>query len=129
MRVLCQKYKIAHKIVYKPFKVGVYFSLKSRCPKLLQSMIVYRFNCSVDQNVAYIGKTKRHLGVRMKEHTTPSSSYSAVFEHLATCNCSPNFVVLKSCSDENELPTMEALLILEQKPNLNTALSGQGSSI
>ena len=129
MRSLCRKYNITHRILYKPFKVGAYFSLKSRCPKLLQSMIVYKVTCSVDQNVAYIGKTKRHLGLRMKEHTLPSSSFSAVFQHIATCNCSPNFTIIKSCTDEYELSIMEALFIREQKPSLNTALAGHGSSI
>lgn len=132
IRSLCLKYNISPRILHKPFKVGAYFSLKSRCPKFLQSMIVYKFNCSVDQNVAYIGKTKRHLGVRMKEHTSPSlqSSQSAVLHHLGTCNnCHPIFTVLKRCSDEYELSIMEALLIREQKPCLNSTLSGQGSSI
>ena len=129
MRQLCRKFNVNYKILYKPFKVGVYFSLKSKCPKLLQSKIVYQFSCSVDQNVVYIGKTKRHFGLRIKEHTSPASS-SAVFGHLSQCqNCSPNFKILRTCSDEYELSIMEALYIRECKPILNTALAGQGSSI
>ena len=60
------KHNVSLQILCQPFKIGMCFSLKSKCPKLLQFMIVYKATCSVDQNVTYIVKTKRHFGLRKK---------------------------------------------------------------
>ena len=117
--------------VFKPFKVSCYFSLKTRCPRPLQSMIVYKFSCSEHQNISYIGKTKRHLVTRVKEHKSVHSK-SAVFNHIATCNCkvsSDNFNVIYKCNDNFSLGIAEALLINQHKPILNRTLANNGASI
>jgi len=54
--------------VYKTFKIGYYFQLKTETPLPLMSNIVYQFNCSCDMSKIYIGMSSRHLTTRAKEH-------------------------------------------------------------
>ena len=54
--------------IYKTWKVGNYFNLKSNTPALLLSNIVYRFSCPCDVDLTYIGKSTRHVVTRAKEH-------------------------------------------------------------
>ena len=126
-----KRLNIKIRIIFKPFKVSRFFSLKSRCPKLLRSRLVYEFQCPVEQGVTYIGKTKRHLATRVKEHLHPSGN-SAIAEHIATCTCHPssdNFRVLRQCKDEYEMSLCEALLIKQDKPVLNQSLLNDGQSL
>ena len=51
-------------IVYKTTKAQKYFSLKSKTPLILNSKVVYKFTCSHDVNVTYIGTSAKHLSVR-----------------------------------------------------------------
>ena len=59
--------------IYKTFKTGTYFQLKSRAPLLLCSNVVYKFTCSCDSNLTYIGKSTRHLSTRVGEHLNLAS--------------------------------------------------------
>ena len=45
--------------------------------------VAYKFTCSGDRNVAYIGMTTRHLGVRVEESL--HSKDSAVQKHINVC--------------------------------------------
>ena len=65
--------------IFKTFKVQNYYSLKDETPlakKKLQANVVYLFEGSCDKNQTYIGKTKRHLATRVREHF---SGYSTIF--------------------------------------------------
>ena len=62
--------------IFKTFIVQNYFSLKDETPLALQANVVYLFEGSCDKNQTYIGKTKRHLATRAREHF---SGYSAIF--------------------------------------------------
>ena len=129
LQSLCKRFNVKCRVVFKPFKVSNYFTLKSRCPSALRSMIVYQFSCSRDESITYIGKTKRHLVSRVKEHTTPSANPSAVFQHIGTCNCTvtlDSFNILQTCVNDYDLAILEALYIRELKPTLNSSLTGQG---
>ena len=46
------------KVVFRSFRIGSYFSLKSATPKGLKANVVYEFQCSCDESMSYIGKTK-----------------------------------------------------------------------
>lgn len=132
MKLLCRRHGINYRIVFKPFKISQYFSLKSRCPSPLQSMIVYQFSCSKDSSITYIGKTKRHLISRIKEHTSVTCNSSAVFNHIGSCNCQVdlnNFKILYHCTSDYDLSICEALHIRDLQPTLNTSLTGQGQSL
>ena len=114
--------------MFRSFKVRNYFSLKVRTPKHLKSKVVYIFQCSRDESVSYIGKTKRHLDIRRKEHINGNSP---IFDHLCSCNDCDNsvssFVILDSARNDFQLRIKEALYIRYNKPSLNTQLFQNGS--
>ena len=128
---LARRFDLNVKLVFKPFKVGQYFSLKSCVPRYMQSGVVYKFTCSRDVNTTYIGKTSRHLFARIAEHSNPKRK-SAVVDHRLTCSCAgkiEDFHVIKSCRNEFELSIVEALLIKKYNPSLNQTISNNGRSI
>ena len=94
-------------------------SLKEPIERNLRSRLVYKITCS-HCNVFYVGKTRRHLQVRFKEHLKKGP----VKAHLEKCVGSfalENVDILGSTSrGEMHLLTLEALWIREVKPYLNT---------
>merc|ERR1712015_7467 len=42
---------------YNTTTVGSYFNLKTSCSKYFKSKVVYKFNCSKDTRISYIGET------------------------------------------------------------------------
>ena len=58
-------------------------TLKSKIPKELESKIVYHFCCSRCKST-YVGKTKRHLKTRVKEHRTQKNK--VIRKHADECN-------------------------------------------
>ena len=79
------KLKFEKKIspIHKTFKINVYFPLKSRTPLVSCSNVVYKFTCSCDTKLTYIGMSSRHLGTRATQ-----------FQHFTKkCNQRPHHVV------------------------------------
>ena len=110
---------------YTTTKVGSYFNLKSRTPKLFVSNLVYKFICSRDETTTYIGETNRHLFRRIADHAGKDKK-SAVFDHLLNCadcqstrNISESFEIVQKCEAYNILSS-EALWIAKLRPPLNT---------
>ena len=69
LSVLMQrKFNVDINVYYTTFKTGSYFRLKCSTPLSLMSNVVYKFNCSCDADLSYIGMTTRHLSVRIGEH-------------------------------------------------------------
>ena len=116
---LSKRFNLSTRIVSKPFKLSNYFSLKCRLSDPLRSCVVYKYSCSVDpKQFSYIGKTKRHLLTRIREHGSLHSN-SAIFQHRISCNCSfgpENFKILRSCSSDYDLSVCEALYITKENP-------------
>ena len=118
------------------FKVRNYFSLKCVTPKSLKANVVYKFSCLRDADQFYIGKTKRHLAVRVLEHTDlEKNNKSAIKDHIKICpvcvnsNLSiDNFKILTKCNNDYETRINEALLIEKFKPELNKQLLNSGKS-
>ena len=54
--------------VYKSFKIGSNFQLKSSTSLALCSNVVYKFTCSCDMHLTYYGMSTRHLITRAREH-------------------------------------------------------------
>ena len=124
--------KMMDKVPMKPkIMVRNYFSLKSRTLSSLLSNVVYKFHCLCDTDQVYIGKTKRHLTARVREH---GNSRSAIFDHLQLCSrCKDNFScnrfkILDCGRDDFETTIKEALYIKNSRPKLNKQLYTQGSS-
>ena len=93
--------------------------------------VVYKFDCLCGINISYIGKTKRHLAARTKEHR---SEKSAIGQHLQTCyTCDHNFnenlfQILSTGNSDFDCKIREALLIKSEKPTLNQQLFQNGST-
>ena len=118
---------------YKTTKVGSYFSLKTRTPQLFKANVVYEFKCSRDENITYIGESKRQLYQRIKEHCV-SDKNSAIFGHLYECKSCQNeeitsrFKILEYGTAMNIL-SLEAMLITKYRPCLNTQLGASKGAL
>ena len=127
---LCKRFGISCHIAFVPFKVARYFCLKSRLPDLIHSHVVYKYSCPVDPDHCYIGKTKRHLVTRIREHAQ-SNTQSAIFDHRLECDCiflPAHFRILRVCNDDYSLNICEALHIKESNPSLNRTVVNNGQS-
>ena len=118
------------RIVYKSFKVHNYFSLKDKTPHLMQSSVVYNYECQVDPESRYVGKTTRRLHQRVEEHVKNNSAISV---HLKDCrHCSNhvynNFSIIYKGQSDIDISIAEALIITEENPKLNKMLSTNGKS-
>ena len=130
------KFDIQVKVAFYTFKVGSYFVLKDQVPLLFRSNSVYRYTCSCDRNISYIGMTVRQWFVRISEHLKKEKCGSAIFSHLAECQIcrettskQDNFKVVKNCRSERETEISEAMYIRRLKPSLNVQLGTfQGAS-
>ena len=122
-----RKYNLWVKAAFNTTKTGSYFNLKSQCSNLFANDVGYKFTCSRDENISYIGETRRHLYQRIIEHTS-SSSNSAVFDHLFQCrdcqnniNIAKSFKILHRCK-RSILYNLESIMICKDRPNLNNKL-------
>ena len=95
---------------------------------------MYKFNCSCDADLSYIGMTTHHLSVRVREHLH-SKVRSAVGKHIDNCHvCKQkpvgvkDFKIMRACSTEYNTKIQEALLIDKCNPKLNSQLYANGSS-
>ena len=121
------------RVVFQSFKVKNYFSLKCGTPSPLLANVVYSFQCLCDVDKVYIGKTKRHLATRVKEHGN-SKTHSAIHEHVSGCAvCQSSFSAerfrrVDSGKNDMEVTIKEALHIKLSQPKLNKKLFNSGSS-
>ena len=60
--------------IFNTFKVQNYFSLKDETPLALQANVIYLFEGSCGRNQTYVGKTKKHLTTRVREHFSGNSA-------------------------------------------------------
>ena len=90
------------------------------------SNVVYRFSCSREADLTYIGKSVRHLVTGAKERWSLNSitRKSAVKEHISDCNncvksddILKSFLILRRCSSDCDTKIHEALLIKNTNPN------------
>ena len=126
-----QNYGITIRVCFTTVKVKDYFSLQCRTPTPLLTNVVYKFQCLSDSSKSYIGKTKRHLATRVKEH---KQGPSTIQNHLDECSTFRNnyscdlFAILDSGSNDLYFTIKEAMHIKSCKPWLNKLFFTQGSS-
>ena len=70
---------------FRSFKASNYYSLKDLTPLTLRANVVYCSKGSCDKTQSYIGKTKRHLAVKVQEHLSGKSGISAIHVHIGSC--------------------------------------------
>ena len=90
----------------------------------------YKYKCSYDESIQYIGFTSRPLVERVKEHLKGNT---AVSDHISNCNICKNknitvnnFEILKKWRNKFETMISEALLIKRYNPTLNKQLTEPG---
>ena len=120
------------RIVYETTKIQDSFKLKDASSKEIVSKIVYRYTCPGDQDVQYIGYSKRSLRERFLEHRR---GQSAISEHASTCQyCKTrgilmnDFEILRRCRTKTEAMINEAFLIKKHNPILNRQLIKPGQT-
>ena len=124
---------ITFKIIYKPLKIGTFFSLKDPINVSSRSNVIYKFICA-GCNACYIGETTRSLNIRIKEHLR-TDKQSKIFQHLSqnlSCfdKCDPScFSILDQANNNYTLKVKEGLYIEWAKPDLNKQLSYLSSSL
>ena len=113
-------------------KIGSLLNFKDIIPFGARSHVVYKFSCG-NCDITYLGKTKRHLLVRMSEHlgisykTGKPRKYNAqqttaVREHLRLCKHTSdvkNFKIVSHANSDFELLIKESLLVAKEQPELN----------
>ena len=84
-------------------------TLKPKIPNEFQSNVVYQFNCCRCSST-YVGKTGRHLIVRVQEHR--HRKHQVIAKHAKECNADvtvENFKILTKTNREDDfLKTFEA---------------------
>ena len=125
------------KIVFKTCShLKNYFSFKDVVPEPLRSCQIYNFTCG-SCNASYIGKTFRHMKVKVSEHqgvsprtgkhlkgTLPTS----VRDHMLDCNhvvTWDDFKVLGREYNHWLLEIKESLFIKRDRPSLNKNIYSQ----
>ena len=122
--------------VYKSFKIGRYFQLKSDTLLALCSNVVYKFTCSCDMNLTYYGMSTRHLITRVRKHLDFNSIQRfAIKDHILFCDIClyvqhglKSFTVIRKCQSKFHTNIHEALLIKKDTPKLNRQLYAKGAS-
>ena len=66
---------------YTTLETGSYFQIKCSISKHLISNVVYKFTCSSDTNITYIGMIARHLDVRVEEHLHSKKRFISTETH------------------------------------------------
>ena len=129
-----RKFNVDINVYYTTFKTGSYFRLKCSTPLSLMSNVMYKFNCSCDADLSYIGMTTRHLSVKVREHLY-SKVKLAVGKHIDNCRvCKQkpvgvnDFKIMRACSTKYNTKIQEALFIKKCNPKLNSQLFANGSS-
>ena len=119
---------------YFTTKTGSYFSLKTKTPPLSSANVVYQFTGSCDENISYIGETRRQLFKRIEEHRS-DKVYSAVFEHLVGCVTCQNVPKFSDCfkilerGTSGNILTMESLYISRFQLFLNKQMGQSGGKL
>ena len=129
-------YCVNPKLILKnPKTIGSYLKFKDTVPKLMRSMVVYKYTCPKCNFGTYLGSTKRMLRVRIDAHAgvshrtgcnLKSKEYSSIRDHANKCN-SPisydHFEIIGQAADETSLLILESLCIKQLVPSLNNQSS------
>ena len=111
------------------------FKFKDALPELMQSGVVYKYNCPKCNLGTYIGSTERLLKVRIDSHKGIShrtgsklnvKEISAIRSHSEKCSRvidSKDFRILAKTRNISDLLILESLFIKSHSPKLNSDTS------
>lgn len=103
-----------------PMEIRNLFPFKDKTPLLSRSNIVYKIKCD-NCNGFYIGKTKRCLGIRIKEHQDENSN-SSILKHAKDTGHQINWdqvEILDRADNDKLLLLKESIYIQNLNPTLN----------
>ena len=92
---------------------------------LSKAKVIYKFTCTNNPKICYIGRTERTLKIRIKEHLRPSSPVGL---HILSCKSCSNvnvnnlFKVIDSDYNLLRLRVKETIYIDNEKPSLNNQM-------
>ena len=125
------------KVIFKTTnRLKHFFRFKDKIPETLRSSLIYKFTCG-SCNASYIGKTFRHMKVRVSEHRGVSprtgkalqgTMSTSVRDHMLTCDHRvvwEDFSVLGNESNNFLLELKESLFIKRDKPQLNKNIASR----
>ena len=109
------------KVIFRTtFRIANLFVFKDKLPLRLKSHVVYGVHCT-NCDSFYVGKTKRHVQTRFKEHRDPRKQ-SAVMEHLIRTGHDvsiDNLKIYENGKFDKELLIKESLVIKNLQPDMN----------
>ena len=113
--------QIELKLIFRTsLRVGNLFKYKDIIPKRFKAYVVYRVQCT-DCDAHYIGKTKRHMETRLKEHLNvkrPTAVTDHVMRHDHNVSLEDVKFLANGKTDE-ELLIKESLFVKKLSPPLN----------
>ena len=121
------------KVVFVCRRLRTICKLKQPDPLFLRSSVVYKFQCSRDSSISYVGETGRQLIRRINEHTSSNSAIAVHIQQCTSCssevnNIIPQFQIIDTAKDHFDRTIKEALYIKTLRPNLNIQhISGKQS--
>ena len=113
------------KVIFRTnFWLNNLLNFKNRIPLRLRYFVVYGVHCTNCESY-YVGKTKRHIATRYREHCKPDKP-TAVTNHLLRTGHDvslENMKVYDKGKTDLEVYIKESLVIRELKPDLNEHVS------
>ena len=61
-----------------------YLNVKSKCSDVFDANVIYKYTCSADQSISYIGETSHQMFRRVADYKG-QDKHSAIFGHLHQC--------------------------------------------
>ena len=122
-------------VLRNPKTIASLFKFKDSVPKLMRSLVVYKYTCPRCNLGTYLGSTKRMLKVRIDSHCGIShrtgcnlnkKEFSSIRDHSQKCKTPisyDNFEIIEQASDETSLLILESLSIKQLVPSLNNQSS------
>ena len=125
LKELCMNYckDLNITISFTTCKIGSFISSKSKSPDYLKSFVVYLYKCG-SCNANYVGRTKRHFSVRIKEHLGKDKN-SHIYKHINSndnCKMASNessFRIVDKANTDYQLQLKEAMHIQWIAPSIN----------
>ena len=122
-------------VLRNPRTIGSLFRFKDTVPKLMRSLVIYKYTCPRCNLGTYVGSTKRMLKVRIDSHRGVShrtgcalgrKEFSNIREHSSKCGSTisyDDFEIIMQAQDEFSLSILESINIKQLVPSLNSQSS------
>ena len=101
MASIVQKHNIVIKPAYTSKEVFNYFNNKSKCSEVFDTNVIYKYTCSADHSISYIGETSQQIFQRITDHCG-TAQHLNIFSIAKPIKTLTLFKTLKFCNDVNK---------------------------